>query len=327
MTLARISEGAYADAGALRGCTGGALVFDCDGVLIDVRDSYDLAIARTAEHVLGTLGVRGAPGVDARTIEGFKATGGFNNEVDLAYAAVISAVAAARLGTDGGRLVQDVIANADSTGIASVESYLSSLADISAAKSGLAYPGDGTGPLSRTFDQLFYGQDLYRRIFAKESGFPGPGLIERDRVVLDAGLLASLCSGFGGRVAMVTGRGRESAAHSLGGLMGGFDLANSFFLEDEPREMAKPNPEPLLRAVRGMGRSSALYVGDSAEDLIMAGRASKAGTDVLFCGITGSSGDPRARRGMFVDGGAAAVLDSIRLLPKVLNLDAGGNAW
>ena len=47
--------------------------------------------------------------VDFEIIDGFKSTGGFNDEVDLTYAAIISLVAAKKLEKDQTSFVFDVI--------------------------------------------------------------------------------------------------------------------------------------------------------------------------------------------------------------------------
>ena len=61
-----------------------------------------------------------------------------------------------------------------------------------------------------------------------------------------------------------------SISHTLGDLLENFDMENSAFLEDEPRKMAKPNPESLIHCMEGMGIENAIFVGDSSEDLLLA---------------------------------------------------------
>jgi len=98
-------------------------------------------------------------------------------------------------------------------------------------------------------------------------------------------------------------------------------LNNSVFLEDESRELAKPNPQPLLDSIKGMGDGITLYVGDSMEDFIMAKKVTDIGSKVIFCGIIGTSKNPREKLELFQQNEAVLVLDSINLLPKVLNLE------
>ncbi len=125
---------------------------------------------------------------------------------------------------------------------------------------------------------------------------------------------------FDKKIAIVTGRGEVSASHSLKKLFDEFDLKNSWFLEDKPREMAKPNPLPLISSIKGMGASHTAFVGDSTEDYIMARKADESGIPTLFCGIYGTSKDPQAKKDFFEQKGADMILESISLLPKTLNL-------
>ena len=125
---------------------------------------------------------------------------------------------------------------------------------------------------------------------------------------------------FGSKIAIVTGRGSLSARQSLKDLFDEFDVKNSRFLEDEPREMAKPNPDPLVASIRGMGGSCSLFVGDSMEDCMMAKKTDSLGVPTLFCGIYGTSRNPDEKRAFFGEKGADIVLESVSLLPKTLNL-------
>ena len=100
-----------------------------------------------------------------------------------------------------------------------------------------------------------------------------------------------------------------------------FDITNSVFLEDEPREMAKPNPLPLIRSISAMHSKKTLYVGDSVEDMIMANKAADKGYDVSFCGIVGTSKNPQKKRHLFQSKGIFLVLESIQDIPKALNLE------
>ena len=120
---------------------------------------------------------------------------------------------------------------------------------------------------------------------------------------------------------MVTGRGKESVSYSMKELLNEFDLNNSAFLEDEPRELAKPNPKRLLDSIQGMNSVSTLNVGDSMEDFIMAKKVSDLGHQTTFCGIIGTSKNPQEKLELFEKNGAVLILDSIHLIPKVLNLE------
>jgi HAD superfamily hydrolase (TIGR01548 family) len=324
MTLTKQSEGIYIDNSGIDVLNEiDAVIFDCDGVLIDVSKSYDQAILKTTQYVLENFAkINDSIDVDFKIIDGFKSTGGFNDEVDLTYAAIISLVAAKKLEKDQTSFIFNVIKNADSSGILSVEKYLENQVDISDIKKQLSYPGvHHENPLYQIFDQLFYGPELYQKLFENSSKFSESGLIEQDDVILNNLLIEKLQKKFNSKIAIVTGRGKESISYSLKTLLEKFDLKNSVFLEDESRELAKPNPQSLLDSIKGMNSVSTLFVGDSMEDFIMANKATNLGSKTIFCGIIGTSKNPQEKLELFEQNEAMLVLDSINLLPKVLNLE------
>ena len=324
MTLTKKSEGIYTDDSKIQILNEiDAIIFDCDGVLIDIKKSYDETIIKTTQYVLKHLAkIDSSIDVDFKIIDGFKSTGGFNDEVDLTYAAIISLVAAKKLNLNPTIFIFNVIKNSDFTGIVSVEKYIENQINISEIKKQLSYPGTHhDNPLYQIFDQIFYGPKLYQKLFNKTSNFSNIGLIEQDDVILNDVLFEKLQKKFNSKIAMVTGRGKESVRYSLKSLLLKFNLGNSMFLEDEPRELAKPNPQSLLNSINGMNCSSTLYVGDSMEDFIMAKRTSDLGQKTIFCGIMGTSKNPQEKLELFEKNDAILVLDSINLLPKVLNLE------
>jgi len=299
-----------------------AIIFDCDGVLIDVTNSYDKAILKTTDFFLKEFTkISDAIPITTQIIDAFKKTGGFNDEVDLTYAAIISLTAANKLNTDGIEFIFQVIKNADETGIKSVEKFLDTLnVDISEIRKKLDYPGrHSENILYSVFDQLFYGPELYQKLFNKTSQFTDKGFIEYDNVIVSKDLLENLKKRFNDNIAIVTGRGIDSISYSLNELLKEFNIKNSVFLEDELRELAKPNPESLFRSIKGLNSSHCIFVGDSMEDLIMAKKSNQAGHPTTFCGITGTSKEPDEKRRFFEKHGATLILDSIQLLPKVLN--------
>ena len=299
------------------------IIFDCDGVLIDITKSYDLTIDKTVKYVLENFSqITNCIEINSKIIDGFKSSGGFNDEVDLTYAAILSLIAAKKLNKSQHEFIFDVISNADSSGISSVEKYLEKLADISDIKNKLSYPGiHNDNSLYKIFDQIFYGPELYSKLFKHKSQFSEHGLIENDVIIVNKSLIEKLQKRFTSKLSIVSGRGKESIRYSLKLLLDKFDLKNSAFLEDEPRELAKPNPESLVRSINGMNCSHCIYVGDSMEDFIMAKKATEQGCKTTFCGIIGTSKNPQDKLELFQRNGAMLVLESINLLPKVLNLE------
>ena len=322
MTLTQKSKGIYVD-DSFDPTKFDSIIFDCDGVLVDITNSYDQTIVKTTKYVLETLAkINDSIQIDFKIIDGFKSTGGFNDEVDLTYAAILSIVAAKKLKKDQTEFINLVIDNSDSTGIKSVETFIKDQTDISEIIEQLSYPGlHKDNILYQIFDQLFYGPELYSKLFKNTSKFSESGLIENDIVIFNNDLADKLENKFHKQISMVTGRGKESVKYSLKNLLEKFDLQNSMFLEDEPRELAKPNPQSLVNSITGMNSKSCLYVGDSMEDFIMAKKATILGNNTTFCGIIGTSKNPEEKLQLFGENEAILVLDSINLLPKVLNLE------
>ena len=118
-----------------------SIIFDCDGVLIDIRNSYDKTIKETVRYVVNKItNVDINNFVTSTLISSFKRSGGFNNEVDLSYSIIISIIAAIRLKIHYRKFILDVVENLDVNGISSVENYLRSIIHIDDRISELHYP-------------------------------------------------------------------------------------------------------------------------------------------------------------------------------------------
>ncbi|KYH42386.1 MAG: hypothetical protein AYL33_002820, partial [Candidatus Bathyarchaeota archaeon B63] len=63
------------------------IIFDCDGVLIDVRGSYNRAISKSVAYILGAMTGCILPEglISDQIIYRFRGTGGFNNDWDTVY--------------------------------------------------------------------------------------------------------------------------------------------------------------------------------------------------------------------------------------------------
>ena len=324
MTLTKKQDGIFVDDSIIDVLNkSDGIIFDCDGVLIDITKSYDLTISQTTKYVLENLfHISDSIKIDSEIIEGFKASGGFNDEVDLTYASILAIFAAKKLQKDQRKFIFKVIENCDATGIISAEKFIESQTQIDEVKYQLSYPGKHhENKLYRIFDQIFYGPELYEKLFKNKSSFLKPGLIENDFLIINNSLISKLKKRFDSKISIVTGRGKDSVKYSLKGLLNQFDLDDSTFLEDKPRNMAKPNPISLITAIKGMDLHYPIYVGDSMEDLIMTKKAAQEGHKTIFCGIIGTSKTPEKKLQLFDKNGAFLVLDSINLLPKVLNLE------
>ena len=300
-----------------------SIIFDCDGVLIDVTNSYDTTINKTISYVLKEIAdITVDIPLTNEILLKFKSTGGFNDEIDITYSGILCFITAKKLNRNPIELIHDVLDNADDSGITYVENFLNAIdVNISDIKSRLGYPSaDKNDLIHATFDQLFFGPELYNKIFQKKSRFSEKGFIENDNVIVTSALIETLKKKFNDKIAIVTGRGFNAISLSLKEILNQFNVKNSVFLEDEPRDLAKPNPQSLIRAMNGLNSKNCLYVGDSMEDMILAKKASELGFQATFCGIYGSDKLPEAKKNMFVEKNVPLIIESINFLPKALNL-------
>ena len=300
-----------------------SIIFDCDGVLIDVTNSYDTTINKTISYVLKEIAdITVDIPLTNEILLKFKSTGGFNDEIDITYSGILCFIAAKKLNRNPTELILNVLDNADDRGIAYVENFLNKIdGGISDIKSRLGYPSAEKNDLIHaTFDQLFFGPELYSKIFQKKSRFSEKGFIENDNVIVTSALIETLKKKFNDKIAIVTGRGFNAISLSLKEILNQFNVKNSVFLEDESRDLAKPNPQSLIRAMNGLNSKNCLYVGDSMEDMNLAKKASELGFQATFCGIYGSDKLPEAKKNMFVEKNVPLIIESINFLPKALNL-------
>jgi len=137
--------------------------------LIDVTKSYDTTINKTISYAVKEMSdITVENPLTNEILLGFKSTGGFNDEVDIAYVSILCYIAAKKLNRNPTELILDVIDNADDSGIKSAENFLDKTGTITSEKSKLDYPGTNKNNYVRSiFDQLFYGPELYNKIFQK----------------------------------------------------------------------------------------------------------------------------------------------------------------
>jgi phosphoglycolate phosphatase-like HAD superfamily hydrolase len=167
---------------------------------------------------------------------------------------------------------------------------------------------------------LFFGPELYSKIFQKKSKFSEKGFIENDNVIVNSELIEALKEKFNDKIAIVTGRGFNAISSSLKEILNQFNVKNSVFLEDESRDLAKPNPQSLIKAMKGLNSKNCLYVGDSMEDMILAQKTSELGFKATFCGIYGSGKLPDMKKKLFAKYNVPLILETINQLPDSLTI-------
>ncbi len=318
------------------------IIFDIDGVLIDVKKSYNEAIKNTVQFVVRNLIKKDLKDlITDQIILKFRKTGGFNNDTDTSYAIILALLSYQDLqNANLEKFLIDVAEHADETGIDSVEKYIKKLTsnktfpnylkNIDKILDYLNYPGKvGDSIISTVFDEFFYGQELFlKRYKIKSKYYFGKPLIENDRIVITDNTIRKLIERFNSKIAMVSGRSKIAAAYALDNKFHLLNEKNSIFLEDEDRKFAKPNPYGLKKVINKINtRNDILYCGDSVEDLIMARRAEeelnqkniKTKTSIVFCGIYGCSSNKDELISKFMEKKADIIIKSVNDLPHILN--------
>ena len=172
-----------------------SIIFDCDGVLVDIRNSYDHAINKTISGIMKELFNDEIGDVVTSKIHfGLKSVGGFNDEVAVVYAIVMTLAASKKSEIKFEKLIIDVINNANESGINSIDDYFKGQnIDLTEIKLKLDYENSRKSSyIHRIFNQLFYGPKLYEEIFNEKSQFNDESLIDLDDIVLDNNLMLKL---------------------------------------------------------------------------------------------------------------------------------------
>lgn len=309
-------------------------ILDCDGTLVNTNNSYNVCIKKTVGFMLERLlgGKQWYNLVSDELILKFRMSGGFNNDTDTSYACILAALASGSSDVNLARLFTlKVASEARDTGIRSVEEFLEKsgyAGVVKQAKSELKYPGlVGSSILSTAFDEFFYGKELFVKLHGIQPKFNNSkGFIDDDKVVISHDGAKEISKIFNGKVAIVSGRSRLATEYSLKTILHHFNIDASVFLEDEEKEaiknklnirVNKPEPYALLKAMEALNAKSAISIGDSAEDIIMSGRAGEK-YSILFCGVYGTGIDSKAQFKMFVDKDVDAIIENVNLLPTLL---------
>jgi HAD superfamily phosphatase len=303
-------------------------LFDIDGVLVDVRRSYNLAIKKTVEFVMNNMTGISHTGqlVPDTLILKFKQTGGFNNEIDITYAIILALMSVPFIdwNSNKGDFLFTVAENADETGTVSVEEYLSSLctsSHIKKLKEDLMYPAPvGVSQLATVFDELFYGPTLFRKQHKIEPRYYcGKPLIDNDEIVIRKQTIKAISEKLSGSVALISGRSRLAAQYSLRSTFNMFDQKASVFLEDESRKHWKPSPYSIKKAITHFGAKTSFYVGDSVEDLYMIKKAEKdMNVKILFIGVYGCSVQPEDTIRKFNENNVAIIIENVNCLAELM---------
>jgi len=315
------------------------IVFDMDGVLIDVSRSYRETVRRAARFFFrGSIGFEALPDplFPLDDLARLKRTGGLNNDWELT-AQVISlllanrgpAEDAQRPSFNGWRDPYEALKDFDASGLARyLRTSSSPLMDLYAQHGRKSDPfvsecftGDvGTGNvIKQLFQEIYLGYGLFRKVYGIKPHFVHEeGLIHQETLLIPRPLLEDLCRRH--TLAIATGRPRVEADYPLDhfGLRELFQLVVT--LDDCTREeerlsgergedvsLSKPSPFmlDLIPEMLGKAFCGTYYLGDMPDDM-MAARSSRTGYRGI--GVCWGSADRENAEKELLTAGASHIL-------------------
>ncbi len=282
------------------------LIFDMDGVLIDVSKSYRRTIQRTVQIYLQTcLGFKKSKRgiITDAEISLFKSAGGFNNDWDLTSGILLYLLSISGIPPLAKRkrfsTVQETVqylkkrSSTASRSIAALSKRKNLplfLEKVKSAGGGLRgirltlksyWEGwvyrsgdlDRENVVERIFQEAYLGRMFTSRYRLPRLFYRGQGYYLREKLMIPRRILSILLEKL--RLGIASGRPRFEAELALKRfrLLPYFDSVVT--LEDCAR--SKPYPDPILKAAGGIGLSDpqCAYIGDVVDDMKAAGAAKK----------------------------------------------------
>lgn len=304
-----------------------SIVFDIDGVLVNVDRSYDLAIIQTVKSILNdnfSIDIKDIPFKEL--ISRLRYTGGFNNDIDTAYSIILVILYCILNNKMSIKKTLDffheLTERLDDKGIKAIEKELEKIGDIKRIKNKLDYPNTDD-IISNLFNELFYGPDLFKKQFNREPKYYfGEPFIKNDTVIINERTINYLFTRFKGNLGLISGRSKVASYFTLDKIMHYFDKEACVFLEDEKRELSKPSTFSLHQVTGNLNVNSAIYVGDSVEDLLMVEYFNNENKNkkIFFCGVYGGGNQLSSdKKKIFESKNADIIIENVNELPNILN--------
>ena len=314
------------------------IVFDMDGVIVDVSGSYREAVRQTARLFFNGI----ASGKDLpdplfslSDLAGVKQAGGLNNDWELTYHVLTLLMTQIKTPLEsphmeGWTCLGELMACCDATALARcLKSSSTPLADLQHQHPGLKNlwverlsPSDvGTGNIiKQIFQELYLGGELFRQTYGVAPRIHDrEGLIDREALLIPASTIKRLAETH--RLALATGRPRSEAEHALNR----FDLQTHFKItytldeclaeekkvyekSGEVLHLSKPHPFMLDAIVQNCSEKlrDFYYVGDMPDDMMTASNSTHAFKGV---GILHSSPHKPSLKQRLVQAGAHIILE------------------
>ena len=251
------------------------LVFDIDGVLIDVRESFGKAVCQTVQfYFKEILGFQGSQNLIApEEIEYFKMAGGFNNDWNLTSAVVLFYLMKAR-----------------KNNLKDVDELRSKEPDIKTFATEILPFGEGLTKvvdlvekdkhlkakifnlwdkelITKIFQEIYAGEEYCSKIYGfHPSLIKAEGLIKQEKIIIDKNKRDFL-QNFS--IGILTGRNKMEAGIVLERL-GWDDIISERKIITADDGLEKPHPQGLKKLATGLKTKLGIYLGDVRDDLVTA---------------------------------------------------------
>lgn len=250
-----------------------SLVLDIDGVILDVTGSFRVAISRTVQFFFNRfLGFNSGSAVlvSPEETQLFKLAGGFNNDWELTFAAVLFYLVIARVfktcDFDSLKARGDLAdfcqrIKRSGGGLDAAENL--ALEEALPELKGEILREWRTDLIQQVFQEYYAGVDFCQKLYGFEPVYiKEKGLMNQERVIMDSKKL----TGFHQRLGVLTGRTKEEteAALEKAALSKLIPKHNVLFDDGIHR---KPDPKMLEILGSKIGAKTGIYVGDTLDDL------------------------------------------------------------
>ena len=314
-------------------------LFDVDGVLVDTRRSYRLAVMHASERIVRVVnGLTDAPTpmVSQSDIAAFKLAGGFNSDWDATR--LFAGLWTARLREWRSQPEAEI----------SVHDWAARASEAAReGRGGIAWMRE-TFPASAipdaetarwAHDEFYWGAALVRELYGHEPAFApeAEGFVQNEALLLREQTLAQLQRLGIAHFGLITGREdlevdwavrrlAESCGLPEGEAPDGAPWyesphGRSPFASIVPASLyAKPDPRALRHAVQAIGASAGLYVGDTADDLdlVLRYRRELLSADTTLPPVLAVTIARGFEAETYAARGADLVLSEVGLLPEAL---------
>ncbi|MCG6908753.1 MAG: HAD family hydrolase [Deltaproteobacteria bacterium] len=316
------------------------IVFDMDGVIVDVSNSYRDAVRQTVKLFFEPALKADAlpdPLFSLEDLSAVKQAGGLNNDWELTYHVIglLMRRVDSPQGMPDGEAWGLHAKTIPGCNVADLGRYLST---VDTPLKNLHYNGPvpanhlirrlsagdvGSGNvIKQIFQEIYLGRALFKSTYGfSPRVYRGSGLIDREELLLPEAFIGELSALH--HLAIATGRPRAEAEHALDRFALQTYFRTMMTLDDctaaeekaaaeagNPVSFSKPHPFMLDAIADGHGRKNGrfFYVGDMPDDMMAAARSAY---DYVGIGVTYASPDKTLLGKRLLDAGADRVMSRV----------------